>query len=352
MQNITFTCEIITPMFLSGADGNTPELRPSSIKGALRFWWRAMNGGDWKELKKKEDEIFGSTDKKSKLLISISENWKFSKSDEFITKNNYKNKYLFFPLQMLDEKQGVPEGKIFKIELSSKDKEVLKRGIATFWLFSFLGGLGFRSRRGGGNIFAEPTKGNIELVEECNISFKASNKNETLQNFIERNLESCKRIIVGENRQSESSDYSNLINSKVIISNHSSTLSQIENLYKRFRSLKKGDSNLMLKAAFGLPLNSKMPNQPKRDTSDHTEIKIVDSKDDRRSSPIILRMVKFHDRLYWLVLKLNGIFLDREISLIRTQSKQEVLAPQQVDDSLLDEFLEELIENQNIEIQL
>ncbi|OPX29474.1 MAG: type III-B CRISPR module RAMP protein Cmr1 [Candidatus Omnitrophica bacterium 4484_171] len=44
MKTITFECETITPMFLAGADGRTPELRPPSIKGAMRFWWRAMNG--------------------------------------------------------------------------------------------------------------------------------------------------------------------------------------------------------------------------------------------------------------------------------------------------------------------
>ncbi|MBK8563977.1 MAG: type III-B CRISPR module RAMP protein Cmr1 [Saprospiraceae bacterium] len=38
MKTITFTCKTITPMFLNGADGQTPELRPSSIKGVLRYW--------------------------------------------------------------------------------------------------------------------------------------------------------------------------------------------------------------------------------------------------------------------------------------------------------------------------
>jgi len=57
-------------MFLSGADGQTPELRPPSIKGALRFWWRAMNGHlSLEELKKKEDEIFGGTEGRSKVVI-------------------------------------------------------------------------------------------------------------------------------------------------------------------------------------------------------------------------------------------------------------------------------------------
>lgn len=73
-HTITFTCETITPMFLSGADGQTPELRPPSIKGALRFWWRAMNGHlSLEELKKKEDEIFGGTEGRSKVVVRVLE---------------------------------------------------------------------------------------------------------------------------------------------------------------------------------------------------------------------------------------------------------------------------------------
>ncbi|GIX17751.1 MAG: hypothetical protein KatS3mg119_1937 [Rhodothalassiaceae bacterium] len=38
--------EVVTPMFLGGAvPEETVELRPASIKGALRFWWRALAWG-------------------------------------------------------------------------------------------------------------------------------------------------------------------------------------------------------------------------------------------------------------------------------------------------------------------
>lgn len=74
MESITFKCEIITPMFLCGADGLNPELRPPSIKGVLRFWWRALNGAkDIFALRKEEADIFGGTDEKigrSKIVIN------------------------------------------------------------------------------------------------------------------------------------------------------------------------------------------------------------------------------------------------------------------------------------------
>ncbi len=44
-EDITAKFRIVTPMFVSGLDPKVPELRPPSIKGALRFWWRALEWG-------------------------------------------------------------------------------------------------------------------------------------------------------------------------------------------------------------------------------------------------------------------------------------------------------------------
>ncbi|WP_201721812.1 type III-B CRISPR module RAMP protein Cmr1 [Desulfotomaculum copahuensis] len=43
---ITFECRVLTPMFIAGADGLTPEFRAPSLKGAMRFWWRAVQAED------------------------------------------------------------------------------------------------------------------------------------------------------------------------------------------------------------------------------------------------------------------------------------------------------------------
>ena len=63
---------IVTPMFIGGAEQTpTDGIRPPSLKGALRFWWRALNWGrirqsgmnDYSALKKlhhEEAQLFGS----------------------------------------------------------------------------------------------------------------------------------------------------------------------------------------------------------------------------------------------------------------------------------------------------
>lgn len=144
MQTITFTCEVITPMFLAGADGTTPELRPASIKGALRFWWRAMNGHlEWKKMLELEGKIFGNTQQRSSLLIRIEKDLKATSR-----------------LSLLPHKGGstIPcfpksdESFIVKFSLTKIENDFTLESIkALFILTSILGGLGKRSRRGFGS---------------------------------------------------------------------------------------------------------------------------------------------------------------------------------------------------------
>jgi len=59
-ERLTFDVEVLTPMFLGGADMNA-ELRGASFKGVLRYWWRMLNPGlKADELFEKESRIFGS----------------------------------------------------------------------------------------------------------------------------------------------------------------------------------------------------------------------------------------------------------------------------------------------------
>jgi CRISPR-associated protein Cmr1 len=60
------TFSVNTPLFLGGADpkGGVVELRPPSIKGVLRFWWRAIAwsrfAGNLGHIRKEEERLFGS----------------------------------------------------------------------------------------------------------------------------------------------------------------------------------------------------------------------------------------------------------------------------------------------------
>ena len=69
-----YTLEVITPMFIGGADKKVAEFRIPSLKGVLRFWWRALYGKKFDSLvkmKEHEDLIFGSTDIKSSFSVEV-----------------------------------------------------------------------------------------------------------------------------------------------------------------------------------------------------------------------------------------------------------------------------------------
>jgi CRISPR-associated protein Cmr1 len=157
MESITFECRLITDYFSSGADGITPELRPSSIKGALRFWWRALNGHlTLAELKRQEDRIFGGGGEnatKSKVIVRCTHpNWTQEKL------NMYERPGKSIP------QNGVPARTtpVFQVTLSLTGAQIEVFGLielkTLFELVCILGGLGKRSRRGRGCINITRTK--------------------------------------------------------------------------------------------------------------------------------------------------------------------------------------------------
>ncbi|GAB4349702.1 MAG: hypothetical protein OHK0038_28390 [Flammeovirgaceae bacterium] len=195
MLTITFTCETITPMFLSGADQSSPELRPPSIKGALRFWWRAMNGHlSLDELRKQESEIFGGTEpaQRSKVIVRVgkrnlkNEN---TKQKDFLPKGYSVNvgrgtmhaiDYLAYGIENFDPQKSfnreyLRSQKEFDLILSFPEnlqEDVLK----TLFIFTYFGGLGAKSRNGFGSISVDYNGfGNIQIKE----LFKGDLKNYT-----------------------------------------------------------------------------------------------------------------------------------------------------------------------------
>ena len=195
MKTVTFTCETITPMFMYGADNKTPELRPASIKGVMRFWWRAINGNlPLDKLKKQEDEIFGSTDRRSKVIIYPIEI--ISESDFEISPTphhktgycNQNNKNCFY-INKQCMKANKKRAKIyeFNIKISIKNNKYLNKDslMELFKLSTLLGGFGQRSRRGFGSIRIkeDDTLISIEeikkLIKSINPKFEYNHRNKS-----------------------------------------------------------------------------------------------------------------------------------------------------------------------------
>ncbi len=206
MQSITFTCETITPMFLAGADGTTPELRAPSIKGALRFWWRAMNGHlSLEDLRRIEGEIFGSTNQKSKIIIIANEQPKTVSENEMLPhktderhrspKSSFSNgSILNIQLRMFNT-----------IDLGSSLKFTVEQLKNLFTLTATLGGFGKRNRRGMGSFKIvngatmpsslqdiETLLNSVVLKKDLNKKFILNSHSNTIE--IQKDIESLKDI--------------------------------------------------------------------------------------------------------------------------------------------------------------
>ncbi len=171
LQHITFHCCTISPMFLSGADKEEVELRPPSLKGALRFWWRALNGHlpiedrmtrnkegkpvvEQAGLRTCEMAIFGGEGQRSSFSIHIK------------TLSSNKEKKPLVPHKGMYQSAFV-EGSEFEITFTIPKKysvQVEEKGakttifdteklIALFHITCLLGGLGKRARRGMGGVY-------------------------------------------------------------------------------------------------------------------------------------------------------------------------------------------------------
>jgi len=167
MKTMTFECETVTPMFLAGADGRTPELRPPSIKGSMRFWWRAMNGHlSIGELRGAESKIFGGTGengRKSAITIRVPPQKLRSSKNKF---PNHPVKVKSFNINILEYlaygtfKYKKVQGNVFTRNYIKSDQKFLiiinvhskLKGeiINSLQILSTFGGLGSRSRNGFG----------------------------------------------------------------------------------------------------------------------------------------------------------------------------------------------------------
>ena len=83
MDREIFRVELVTPCFLAGAKDET-EWRSASIRGQLRWWFRAVGGAQWagdlSRVRREEERLFGSTNRRSLLRVRILDGPKPSRS--------------------------------------------------------------------------------------------------------------------------------------------------------------------------------------------------------------------------------------------------------------------------------
>ncbi len=337
MNTIKFECEVITPMFLAGADGTTPELRPPSIKGMLRFWWRAMQSFNRiEELHKAEANIFGGADDeigRSKFRLKVDQ-------DDLICTENPKHslnklgdgtKFLYYSAIMLNQRPYFEPKSHFTINVlySQLTNQVIDSILQSMWLTSFLGALGTRSRRGAGNFWITE----IDNLPATPLTFDTSKiDNEVeLKTFFMNNLAHMTASkIPGK--------YSTLKGGKLFIlkkkSSWDDALESLGIIYKTFRDVSRPD--VTRTPNFGIPVSHR--NGKPLFTAGIT-IKGKTEKLKRRTSPLIFRVIKTSSQKYFPILfHLGGDFLPPNYEIMNKFGKER----KPPSTAIIDEFIKKL----------
>jgi len=182
-----FQAETLTPLVIAGADPKSPKviaegLRPPSLRGAMRWWFRAMMGGivgadnNYKTLRDLEGEAFGSTTASAAWQVRTRPSSAVTPQTAHLRMNDptpiHKGKRTLRPAR-----DAIGPGVKFKVELSFARADAVPLVLPSLWLFSMLGGLGNRARRGFGSLALTPEDEQTkEAVRKLELEFSYPDK--------------------------------------------------------------------------------------------------------------------------------------------------------------------------------
>lgn len=177
MKNtITATFKIVTPMFIGDANQQASAIRPPSIKGALRFWWRVLNWDKFssqstddvealRKLHDKEAQLFGIAGGDEQggqgvFLLNVTDQNVKSVEQPFSNMTPSQLYLLGMGLGTFKGgnqslRSGLKEDGTFQLQIMFRPRcsEQDKKNIAdALYAFGLLGALGSRARHGMGSV--------------------------------------------------------------------------------------------------------------------------------------------------------------------------------------------------------
>ncbi|GFP23428.1 CRISPR-associated protein Cmr1 [Candidatus Hakubella thermalkaliphila] len=161
MVEVPVTLKFVTPAFIAGQDNrNSSEFRVPSLKGLLRFWWRAFQPFPTTEgLFETESEIFGNTQKRCSFSIQLDQPlqslaWRSRGHAFSVGRNGIK--YLFFSMYQMGRgspgrASWIEPGRTVSLRFRFFRDQALHEIVTALWSLENFGGIGARSRRGAGS---------------------------------------------------------------------------------------------------------------------------------------------------------------------------------------------------------
>ena len=184
--------KLATPAFLAGAKQGRDDcdLRPATLRGLLRWWWRTMHAAhlDRKNLRCLETAIWGDAQSGAALAISLRSEGPVGDPQLFDKRDIVKRSlgdakghtgihYLAYGMdEARKQRWFVVPGARWTVTLSARQGRldsshipaavVLRQGLAALWLLCRYGGVGSKSRKGFGS-FVDLDIDAIASVKDC-----------------------------------------------------------------------------------------------------------------------------------------------------------------------------------------
>lgn len=172
MNVTTIQCKTTAPLFMAGPKKEKPEIRAASIKGVMRYIWRAaQNAVDMQALHVREGVLFGNADGDhtcvSPWKLQIFDSNKVKRGDESLlpyrTGTGRNGKYPTPSIRPASE---------FSVRIIGSDNPEEHLSIVRLFILTcMLAGFGRRSRKGMGTISIEKIEGTGESIrytaDEC-----------------------------------------------------------------------------------------------------------------------------------------------------------------------------------------
>lgn len=372
MQRIALNLETVTPLFLGGADPRgEPELRAASIRGALRFWLRALLGGvigdSLDDLRKAESAVFGSTDGASPVVVRIHHSGAL-KTAPFSQLADGKPgiAYLFFAARGTHtepKRYAIPAETSFELKLllrpGAKTDHVFEQAYAALWLLTHLGGLGARSRRGAGSLQVTKVIKANDLLSGLPPLEVQSDTPERLQEELKQGLKRF-REITGTSATITSPSAFDVLHPDACkiwvvdkaFNSWKEALDSVGRQMQRFRNRRQPDYQNVKKAVQGRPLT-----QPVQRAAFGLPIvfyyrslqgakgTLGGEHHDRRASPLFIRVTRLKNGKYALVLTFFRAKLLEDGERLKLKRKGPPAFVNAPDLSLIETFIQDIKQN-------
>ncbi|MGC8643854.1 MAG: type III-B CRISPR module RAMP protein Cmr1 [Isosphaeraceae bacterium] len=171
LRTLEVELQAVTPLWTGGASRQT-EVRPPSVRGALRFWFRALAGGllgeELASVSRAESAVFGGINRASPVVVRLFGSPRIRAMVIDGAQELPGMAYMFWSV-FQQKRDPILPGERFRLRLNSRPfpfapvevegrtlgmTESFELAAASLWLMVRLGGVGARSRRGGGGTMA------------------------------------------------------------------------------------------------------------------------------------------------------------------------------------------------------